>query len=101
MSRQVVGVMITASHNAAPDNGVKMVDPNGGMLSESWEKYAMQLANAADDQVGPALLEIAIAESVNFSQGATVYIAKDTRDSSEVRASGDRCAWLLRVPSLT
>ena len=26
------GVMITASHNAAPDNGVKIIEPNGGML---------------------------------------------------------------------
>lgn len=35
-----VGLMVTASHNAEPDNGIKMVDPNGGMLSQDWEKYA-------------------------------------------------------------
>lgn len=29
--------MITASHNPAPDNGVKMMDPDGGMLAPAWE----------------------------------------------------------------
>lgn len=35
-----VGLMVTASHNAEPDNGIKMVDPNGGMLSQDWEGHA-------------------------------------------------------------
>ncbi|CAN0403204.1 unnamed protein product, partial [Ectocarpus sp. 13 AM-2016] len=39
-----VGLMVTASHNAEPDNGIKMVDPNGGMLSQDWEGYAEVLA---------------------------------------------------------
>lgn len=30
--------MITASHNPVEDNGVKMVDPDGGMLAQAWEK---------------------------------------------------------------
>ena len=38
--------MITASHNPEEDNGVKLVDPMGEMLKESWEKYASQIANA-------------------------------------------------------
>lgn len=29
--------MITASHNAEEDNGVKIVDPDGGMLEMCWE----------------------------------------------------------------
>ena len=37
--------MITASHNPAPDNGVKLVDPLGEMLHVSWEKHATELAN--------------------------------------------------------
>ena len=32
------GVMITASHNGIEDNGVKIVDGDGGMLVRSWEK---------------------------------------------------------------
>ncbi|KAK5979600.1 Phosphoglucomutase/phosphomannomutase alpha/beta/alpha domain I [Trichostrongylus colubriformis] len=34
---QAVGVMITASHNPAKDNGVKIVDPKGEMLATEWE----------------------------------------------------------------
>jgi len=41
----VIGVMITASHNDEPDNGVKLVDPHGEMLEASWEGIATKLAN--------------------------------------------------------
>lgn len=40
-----IGVMITASHNDEPDNGVKLVDPQGEMLEASWEVIATKLAN--------------------------------------------------------
>ena len=40
--------MITASHNAAPDNGVKIIEPNGGMLMQSWEPYTEKLVNSTD-----------------------------------------------------
>ena len=40
--------MVTASHNAAPDNGVKIIEPTGGMLIQSWEPYAERLVNAKD-----------------------------------------------------
>ena len=45
-TQSVVGLMITASHNKVTDNGVKIVDPTGGMLSQEWEPFADQLANA-------------------------------------------------------
>lgn len=37
--------MITASHNPEPDNGVKLVDPHGEMLEQSWESWATKIAN--------------------------------------------------------
>ena len=43
--------MVTASHNPVEDNGVKMVDPEGGMLAMSWEKHAALLANAREKEV--------------------------------------------------
>lgn len=30
--------MVTASHNPEDDNGIKIVDPDGGMMSMDWEK---------------------------------------------------------------
>ena len=36
-TQQATGICITASHNPAPDNGVKLVEPSGEMLSQEWE----------------------------------------------------------------
>lgn len=44
----VIGLMITASHNEVSDNGVKLADPSGGMLTQLWEPFADTLANAPD-----------------------------------------------------
>ncbi|KAJ2345749.1 hypothetical protein GGH91_002429, partial [Coemansia sp. RSA 2671] len=46
---QVIGVMVTASHNHERDNGVKLVDPMGEMLQQSWEGYCTDIANASSD----------------------------------------------------
>ena len=39
-----IGAMITASHNPEHDNGVKLIDPHGEMLDQSWEVYANNLS---------------------------------------------------------
>lgn len=49
-TQAVIGLMITASHNKISDNGVKIADPNGGMLSQHWEPFADALANAPSPQ---------------------------------------------------
>ena len=40
-----VGAMVTASHNPADDNGIKIIDPNGEMLPEEWETNATGMVN--------------------------------------------------------
>ncbi len=45
-SLNLIGCMITASHNPVEDNGCKLIDPNGDMLDEAWEIYATELVNS-------------------------------------------------------
>ena len=53
----VIGLMITASHNKISDNGVKVADSSGGMLTQEWEPFANALANAPDSQI---LLQVSL-----------------------------------------
>lgn len=41
------GLVVTASHNPAQDNGVKLVDPSGYMLEQSWEVCFSLLSTTA------------------------------------------------------
>uniref|UniRef100_A0A7S2WU77 Phosphoacetylglucosamine mutase n=1 Tax=Mucochytrium quahogii TaxID=96639 RepID=A0A7S2WU77_9STRA len=81
-----IGLMVTASHNPVQDNGIKLVDPDGGMLSQSWEALATTLANAADDEVLAAIENIAKEESIDLDAElpdlAVVYVGRDTRPHS-------------------
>ena len=82
---EIVGVMITASHNPEQDNGVKMIDNDGGMLDQEWEKYAEELANAPE----PDFLNVLqnVLDSVKLSspksdKAPVVFIGRDTRPHS-------------------
>ncbi|ODQ51585.1 Phosphoacetylglucosamine mutase [Saitoella complicata NRRL Y-17804] len=76
LNGQTIGVMITASHNPAEDNGVKLVDPQGEMLEGSWEAYATLLANAQTDN------ELVVTTTkTDMGVKANVIFAKDTRSS--------------------
>ncbi|XP_039122801.1 phosphoacetylglucosamine mutase [Dioscorea cayenensis subsp. rotundata] len=81
-----IGLMITASHNPIFDNGVKIADPDGGMLTQKWEPFADALANAPDPQ---HLLDLVVqfAEEENIplcgTQSAEVLLGRDTRPTGE------------------
>lgn len=83
------GIMITASHNIDTDNGVKLVDENGEMISKLWEERATILVNAATTEID-ALLR----EWTTSGERPNIYIGYDTRASSV--AFSELCACGVR-----
>ncbi|CAB4255570.1 similar to Saccharomyces cerevisiae YEL058W PCM1 Essential N-acetylglucosamine-phosphate mutase [Maudiozyma barnettii] len=83
---KAVGVMITASHNPPLDNGVKIIEPDGSMLLQSWESHATQLANiAANDTVTQLIQYInEIVATLNIDSNVTpsIVVGMDSRESS-------------------
>ena len=42
------GIMVTASHNPPEENGIKLVDKDGGFFNADWEQLAEMLVNSPD-----------------------------------------------------
>jgi phosphoacetylglucosamine mutase len=104
-----IGAVITASHNHEVDNGIKLVDWDGGMLSQQWEPFAVQLTNCpiADfrAQFETIVRECGI-DVAPFAQTGVILIGRDTRPHSlgfhqcmeqGVRLLGATCADLGEV----
>ncbi|KAL6348748.1 hypothetical protein AAG906_033404 [Vitis piasezkii] len=83
-TKSVIGLMITASHNKVSDNGVKIADPSGGMLTQNWEPFADALANASDpEDLVRLIIEFVKKENIHFEGAcpAEVLLGRDTRPS--------------------
>jgi len=81
----IVGVMVTASHNDEPDNGIKLIVPTGEMLATAWEGAATTLANAGEEEVGAAIERVMHELSVSTPPSqcrARIFVGRDTRPSS-------------------
>lgn len=87
------GIMITASHNAWADNGVKLIDYNGEMIDVIWQEYANELVNAPDDLCLQSVINSIkdrVAEAMDIEENPTspkktpcVIIGYDTRESAQ------------------
>ncbi|CAF3211590.1 unnamed protein product [Rotaria socialis] len=84
VKKACIGAMVTASHNPEHDNGVKLIDPFGEMLDQSWEIYASNLSSLDDsiDALWNYLEKLMAQLNVQLKDKATVAIAYDTRQSS-------------------
>ncbi|XP_056687164.1 phosphoacetylglucosamine mutase isoform X2 [Spinacia oleracea] len=85
-TKSVIGLMITASHNQVSDNGIKIADPNGGMLSQLWEPFADSLANVADPFELVQLISDFVSKEIiplDNVRSAEILLGRDTRPSGE------------------
>lgn len=83
---QAVGLMVTASHNTVADNGIKLVDPDGGMLAPEWEVYAANMANATSGTDATTVAKSIAARPCLAPKDPNVvyvYLARDTRPHSK------------------
>ncbi|MEM0922836.1 MAG: phosphoglucosamine mutase [Pseudomonadota bacterium] len=74
--RADLGVMISASHNAFEDNGIKLFGPDGYKLSDEVEAEIEALMATEPDLAGPS--QIGQARKMEDSRGRYIEFAKST-----------------------
>uniref|UniRef100_A0A5K3F368 phosphoacetylglucosamine mutase n=2 Tax=Mesocestoides corti TaxID=53468 RepID=A0A5K3F368_MESCO len=77
-----VGVMITASHNAAEDNGLKLINTDGGMLSPDLEPSVIEFVRMSADRIKKWLEDYFGEKPYDPNIEPMVFVGWDTRKSS-------------------
>ncbi|VDM30452.1 unnamed protein product [Hydatigera taeniaeformis] len=78
---KAVGVMITASHNPPEDNGLKLIDTDGGMFSPDLEPSVVKFVRLRSDELEDFLLGY-FADSYDACIEPQVFFGWDSRVSS-------------------
>lgn len=78
-----VGLMVTASHNKEPDNGVKAIDPLGEMMESSWEGIATSMVNQQDSDLPNFIDNLVAEQKIDLHRKSMVIVGRDTRLSSK------------------
>lgn len=76
---KTIGVMVTASHNPISDNGVKLIDPMGEMLEQSWERLATDLVNVSDTDLQSQVEKIIAENNIDLGAPSSVFVGMDNR----------------------
>ena len=80
------GIMVSASHNPAEDNGLKVLDPSGQKLPDDAEEELEALVLRADEL--PGVPPAAIGRAVDASGLLERYVAHRTGLAERVQAAG-------------
>ncbi len=80
------GIMVSASHNPAEDNGLKVLDPDGLKLDDSLEDELETLVLRAEEL--PGVEAARLGRAVDASALLAEYVAHRTALASAVHASG-------------
>ncbi|CAA91066.2 phosphoacetylglucosamine mutase [Schizosaccharomyces pombe] len=84
---QPVGLMVTASHNASSENGLKIVNILSSLDSSKWEAYLDQVVNAdSADELTVCLTSILKKAKIIPGSEARVFVGYDSRSTSEILA---------------
>lgn len=75
-----LGVVISASHNAYPDNGIKFFSAKGEKLPDAWEKAVEQALSMAPTWVSSA--DLGRAKRLDDASGRYVEFCKSTFDNA-------------------
>lgn len=80
-----IGLMVTASHNAACDNGLKIADYSGDCLDEAWEKLCDEIVNCDDASLYSTVNKIhrkhGQMKDIGDGLPAKILVGRDTRES--------------------